>query len=558
MLELGSFLTANLSVLLGSLSVLHRLSSKRSSLDLMLLLLIRYVIIALLVLVAGLAHALTPLALGALGLVGVATWFATGEQRRLPAFLAATPTLGIPTTVLLGLLGLWFCVMPALLQPYSVDPLSYHLPKVATWIQQGSLLPYPGADIRETFPAGFELLETWWALFFHHDVLIEFAGVEFLALGAAATTALARYAGLGVKASAFAAVFFCLTPALGLQATACMNDGAVTSMQLATLALVAFRAHPALIFTSIAVGFGLKPTYGAVLPGAALLWWRERSSTPLVIERKSWATALAVAAMAIGGFWYAQNAVQHGNPLYPVGSLSTVDRGTPTASGAVLRRVNELAGTAVYDEADHYTVQFILVAGWGVLAFAAGGVGLISTARRSPNLRRLAAAVGLTVLVALLIAPPGSFYLRFILVAPALGAIAAASLGETLPRTIPLLAIAALFTFASMIRPADRMPDPKFQDVPLDATVACLRGTHDDSNGESYLAYGPGFSRKVVYLERAETIEDLMAQLKAQHVGWVFAQARSGDGSLQLRIREAAKQGFLIREPSGLYRVVSP
>jgi hypothetical protein len=569
-LGLLSMLVANAAVTLAAISLTQRMSSGRRSVDVVVFLLCRYILIASTVLGAGLFHVLNPLALGLLGALGIVLWALRREYRTFPDL----------TRLHLGSLSILVLLIAirALRQvwqqaPYSVDPLSYHLPKVALWIQTGALLPFPGADVRETFPAGFELLEAWWAVFLHHDVLIEMAGVEFLALGAAATAALARYAGIGERASALASILYALTPGIALQATACMNDAAVAAVLLATFALAASNAHPMLVLASVGVGLGIKPTFASAIPAASLLFVLERRTRAGVFGPPRWAFLPAVLGTTVGAFWYVRNLIQHGNPVFPAGSLDAVSRANPASArvGTLLYRLNEVAGTAVYDAADHYTVQFIFVAGWGLLSFACGSVALIATIRSSAPLQKLGAAFGLALLVALWIAPSGSFYLRFVLFVPALLAIATAGLWERLPRLAPILAVIGTITYLSAVFPGDltpgarktlsnedwkdRISDVRFTRLPKDAVVACLYGTHDDSNGESYLAYGPGFTRTVVYLTGAESVEDLMSQLRARGVTWVFPQARNGDGSLRLRVLEAARRGFLLREDKGLYRV---
>jgi len=566
-LGLLAMLAANVAVTLGAISITQRLSTGRRSVDAVLLLLVRYVLIAAAVLATGLARCLNPIALGVLALLGLGVWAASGEHRRLPR--VAMPDLGkalwLAAAVIAGRLlwQVWF------LAPYSVDPLSYHLPKMAQWIQQGALLPYPGADVRETFPAGFELLETWWCVFLHHDVLIEMAGLEFLALGSAATAALARAAGLGLRLSAFAALLYAITPAPALHATGCMNDGPVASVMLATLALAALRAHPLLVVTAMAAGVGLKPTFASVIPGAALLYFFERRTPLLPVRVKSCAVTVAVLAILIGSFWYGLNVARFGNPLYPVGSLDTVGRASKSGVASLGSRINDLVGQAVYDDRDQTTVQFILTSGWGLVMFACGGVALIAMARSNAALRNLAAAFGVTLLLALVLAPSGSFYLRFILFFPALGAIAVAALCERVPAISPLPWAAAILCFMSTLRPGDlsgsdlerlmerdwrsRAVEP-FQDA-VTRTILCLRGTHDDSNGVSYRMYGPGFTNRVVYLESIHSVDDLMAQLDRNQTSWIFAQARNGDGASLRVILEAVRKDRLDRWSPGLYRV---
>jgi hypothetical protein len=564
-LGLLSMLAANVAVTLGALSITQRVSSGRRSMDAVLILLVRYILIAVAVLATGLARCLNPGALGILALLGIAAWAASGEQRRLPRL--SMPELGWPLwlamAVVVGRLlwQVWFFA------PYSVDPLSYHLPKMAQWIQQGALLPYPGADVRETFPAGFELLETWWCVFLHHDVLIEMAGVEFLALGAAATAALARSAGIGLRGSVVAAGLYAITPAPMLHATGCMNDGPVAAVQLAALALAAGRGHPLLIASALAVGVGLKPTFASVVPGVALLYYLGRRTPLLPLQSKACAVTLNGVAMLVGSFWYGLNVVRFGNPLYPVGSLDTVGKASHRGFGLLGSRLNDLVGQAIYDDRDQTTVQFILTSGWGLVMFACGGVALIAMARSNPALRRLAPAFGITLLVALLLAPAGSFYLRFILCFPALGAIAAVALCERLPALSPIVATTAIFCFLSTLRPGD-LSAGKLQTLMGDdwrvrsvdrnrdvtgTTIVCFTGTHDDSNGESYRMYGPDFSHRVVYLAGVRSVDELLEQLQRNGTPWLFAQARNGDGTSQKVVLEALRQGRLYRWDYGMY-----
>src|SRR6185503_4384273 len=100
-----------------------------------------------------------------------------------------------------------------------------------------------------------------------------------------------------------------------------------------------------------------------------------------------------IPAMAAGSFWYVLNLRRFGNPLYPIGSLATVPRASPYSilPESLSVRINQLAKIAVYDEADHYTVQFILVAGWGAMMFACGGVAILAMLRSNPAIRKLTA-----------------------------------------------------------------------------------------------------------------------------------------------------------------------
>jgi hypothetical protein len=152
---------------------------------------------------------------------------------------------------------------------------------------------------------------------------------------------------------------------------------------------------------------------------------------------------------------------------------------------------------------------------------------------------------------------------------PALGGIAVAGLGERVPRLTPIPWAAAVLCFLSTMRPGDLsggdvqyLVKEDWRSRAIDrerygpgTTIACLYGTHDDSNGESYRMYGPAFSRRVVYLPSVRSVDDLMAQLTQHQAAWLFAQARNGDGSAHRVVLEAVRQGRLERRERSLYGV---
>ena len=291
---LAWMVAANAGTLLAAHAALRRVRSGKGSLDLALFMLFRLVLVSFLVLVAGAARILTPTGLGLLGAGLLGALLLTGEHRRLPRFrrpdIALLPALFLGLVVLRLLLQVWFFA------PYAGDALSYHLPKIAEWVQAGGFAREQGADDRSTFPAGFELVETWWVAFLHHDALIEMAGVEFFALALAASHALAVEMGLSRRAAMVACLAAACTPGMMIQATSCLNDGPVAALLVAAAALIVARAHPALVAVPVLLGLGIKPVFGYALPGMALLafLWRKEPATP-VANRK---LAVAFASLA--------------------------------------------------------------------------------------------------------------------------------------------------------------------------------------------------------------------------------------------------------------------
>src|SRR5258706_11950866 len=103
---LGAFwmVVANAAVLLGAHAVLRRIRTGTAALDAVLFLLLRFLILTVVVLAAGLAGILNTAWLGALGAASLAALLACGEHRRLPR--VRPPDLSRFTLVILGIVGL--------------------------------------------------------------------------------------------------------------------------------------------------------------------------------------------------------------------------------------------------------------------------------------------------------------------------------------------------------------------------------------------------------------------------------------------------------------------
>ncbi|HEV3027247.1 MAG TPA: hypothetical protein VG457_06715, partial [Planctomycetota bacterium] len=171
---------ANAAALLGAGTILRQIRTGRTPVDAVLFLTVRLVILSTAVLAAGAGSFLTPLGLGAAGLAALLVLVARGAHRgwSLPSELP----WGRVWSLIAGILVLRLLLHVWIFAPYVIDALSYHLPKIAEWVRAGAFTREMGLDPRSSFPAGFELVETWWVVFLHHDVLIELGGVEFLLL----------------------------------------------------------------------------------------------------------------------------------------------------------------------------------------------------------------------------------------------------------------------------------------------------------------------------------------------------------------------------------------
>ena len=532
---------ANAAVLLASHATLRRVRTGRTSLDVALFLILRFLILSALVVGAGLARILTPWGLGAIGAALLAGLVAMGEPRALPAF--RWPRVGILPGIFLGALLLRLLLQVWFFAPYAGDALSYHLPKIAEWVRAGGFTLEHGADTRSTFPAGLELVETWWVVFLRHDVLIEMAGVEFLILMFAAAHALAGSLGLGGRAAMLAALGAACTPGMLLQATSCLNDGPVAALLIATAALIAARAHPLLVALPVALGLGVKPVFGFALPGLLLLAWLRRREPASPIGAPRLALAFAVLAAAVGGFWYARNTILYGNPVHPVTSAGFV-----TPDGVRLQRagpdvtnlrenVRRAVDSRIYDHIAPWSAWLFNTAGWGPLVFAAGLPGLLFALRTEARWRGPAACFLLSLLTVFLLVQSDAWFMRFVLFFPTLLALAAARLAEEFRPVRLLLGICLLMQFAGTMVPGEfpvgelgslarqGWRERRFEQAaggPRREVVGCLA----PGGRKSYALYGPAFDTRVVTL-RPASADELIAALRREGIRVLYASYRS-------------------------------
>jgi hypothetical protein len=532
-----AMLVANVAALLGAQAILERLRTGKPAVDFVLLLLLRLLGISATVIVAGLGHFLNPLALGVAGLLLAGLLMRRGVHRRLPRWSAADwgpvwTLLGLAVAVRL-LLQVWF------LAPYLGDSLAYHLPKIAEWVRAGGFVAEFGPDRRSTFPAGFELIEAWWVVFLHHDVLIEMAGVEFLLLSTSATYAIARELGWGAKTATVAAALFLMNPALHFMATSCINDGAVTGLLVAAVTLIVAGLHPLLVLLPVALGIGVKPTFLYALPGLALMCGllpRREGSGPGFPRS---VLAVAAAALLVGAFWYLRNWVVYHNPIYPMGPGGMKS----LISGAILQRVGPswsslrdnftcFLDIRVYDASSPPDALCTNNFNWGPGGFALGAVAAVPILREDRLLRRIALGLAVATLGMFMSVELDPWDSRFIVFLAVLPALALGRLWERY-RFVQALGIAALvIQFVSTCIPGNLGPggmkellgqdwrERSGYPSPPESRAARVAYACDDF-GLAYPLYGPGYDRGVVYV-RERTLEELLRHLDQEHVELFF------------------------------------
>jgi hypothetical protein len=566
MLGLLGMAAANAAALLAAHELLRLLRTGTPAVDVVLFLLLRLGIVSAVALAALATGLFTSAAMGLLGAAGLAALLAAGAHRRLPSFRRPeiSPLLLAAAAVVIVrlLLQVW------VFAPVIPDVLAYQLPKVGEWIVHGRMTGEIGPDLRANFPAGFELLEAWWCVFLHHDALIEMAGVEFLALAAAAAFALARWVDLDARAAAFAALLTALTPGLHLQATACTNDGAAAALVLSTAVLIVHRAPLGLVVLAAALAMGVKPTYAYAVPGLAALAWMVRKEPGLTTPSPRVLAGVVAAALAVGGFWYARNLVVHGNPVYPMGWRGITDPNgeitLPSHPGPELLRDNfvKFVDRRLMDRVAAPGALTPFGAGWGAAAVCCGLAALLAQLRESRRLRLLSAAFLVSMAGVFASVLPDPWFLRFVLFFPALPAIAAARmaagvrpvrwiagacgaicfLGTMVPSEMPAGAVADLL----------RQPWRSRVSIPLAGLPALGRPIASVVGPRAYfyLLYGPDFSRRIVFV-RVRSADELRELLLRESL--VDIHATASDPA----VREALEKGWL-RRSVGLFFEVRP
>lgn len=563
----AGLLAANLASALAARSLLPVLRTGTPSVDVLLFLIVRLLLISAFVLTAGVIGMLTPSGAGLAGAATLAILLACGAGRGL---VRALPRPGISPWLCFGVLvAARFAAQVWIFAPVTGDALSYHLPKIGEWIRAGGFTGELGLDTHASLPAGFELIETWWVVFLRHDVLIEMAGAEFLLVSFAAVRALAETAGLSPRHAPVAALLYVLTPGLHLQATSCLNDHAAAAMAVATFALAAARAPAAALLVAGGLGAGIKGTYLFALAGPALLAWLGRKEPAVRAPRPGAAAAVAGLSLLVGAAWYARNAWIYGNPVHPIGADGLVDasgerwiQSGPEIS-SLFENLSLLLNRRI-DDRGPLGALLANVAGWGPAAFSFGALGLVEGVRSDPKFLRLAACFALSAATVSLMTLPDAWSARFLLFVPALLGIAAVRIAAVSRPVLWLLGACLGLMFLSTSWPAEMSPSRRRALWASDwrersaapAELASLPdpavGCTAENDGEAYLLYRPDFSRAVIYL-RPATARDLLDEARRRNLRHVYA--RPSSAAARALLEEALRTGGLMRVGGDLYRV---
>ncbi len=264
-------------------------------------------------------------------LVGCLIWkrshLATNAKRLLQS-LRATSTL--EKTLLLYIAAIGFLMFVLSLVPPSgadYDSLVYHLAAPSQWLREGRVTQLT-FDHHSYFPFVTEMLYAL-ALGVRGAVFAKLFHWSMLIFGALALVTLGKRAG-GKTAGLWAAALFMSLPMAQSESITAYVDLAFSAFAWAAIALFcealfdtsadAAKRRLSWIGSGLFCGLCLGSKYfGWLIFGFLGLWLLVTSLRTSDGERERWGRLawLALPALAVGGFWYARNALWTGNPVFP-------------------------------------------------------------------------------------------------------------------------------------------------------------------------------------------------------------------------------------------------
>lgn len=342
----------------------RRLRSGRFIIDLIVFVFLWIFFVTLFLLLAGLAGYLVASTLGLLSLFGLAILLAlpsvrselhlfvgdVGQFRRfmkgwwgqLPRWVQVVTIVFLIVTVIRTVFLIWA------LPPFIWDSLTYHLTNVAQWVQDRKISVFDTPVQRIYSAANYEVFATWFAVFLHHDVIIEASGLPAYLLAGLSVYAIGRSLDIPPWASWIGSMAYLSTPGLLLAATGTKNDPLVAALFLMSFALVIHSSRRAskvahekafgpVIALSMALLYaaGTKAYIAHLIPGLLLVgcifviktgdtrfWLRAPRMFLADLRRRGLGFTILVVLLLAGGlflgsYWYLRNWMLMGNPFYP-------------------------------------------------------------------------------------------------------------------------------------------------------------------------------------------------------------------------------------------------
>jgi hypothetical protein len=273
-------------------------------------------------------------------LAAVAVWHARGAPRLARPEVTRAALRRHPVVVALGVVVgaavLYQAFLVFATPPNNWDSLTYHLARVAYWLQHGGLTYVPDAHTarQNAFPPNSELEILYTFAFLRGDgaaALPQLAAEGALMLSVAG---LARRLAFPRSAAVFAALLTATLTQVALQSTTTQNDLTVAALVAATAYFVLGSSLTEFALAGIAFGLavGTKPTFLLAIP--ALLAFAALSLPGgRALVRPA---AIGVAAVALlGSYGYVLNLVETGKLLGPPSASFDLRPRGPTLDGTV-------------------------------------------------------------------------------------------------------------------------------------------------------------------------------------------------------------------------------
>lgn len=203
--------------------------------------------------------------------------------------------------------------------PNTWDSLTYHLARVVYWMQNGSIMQFENAGLRQaTFPVNAEVLQGWTMLISDGDRFAQLIQ-WFAQLGVvAAVLAVGRDLGYRLRDRALAACLFLAMPVAVAEASSTQNDMVLTFFTTAAMlflyrSLRGDRGAAVLFGAAAGLAFGTKSNAPMMLAAIGL--------GALILAGRNWRLFVRplmlaiVGVLLLGSLNYGQNLIDRGSLL---------------------------------------------------------------------------------------------------------------------------------------------------------------------------------------------------------------------------------------------------
>jgi hypothetical protein len=238
--------------------------------------------------------------------------------------LAFSNAASLVLTFLAVLVISWIVFLGMLFPVTDVDGNGYHLPFIASAIQNESILNTPSDQPWVyTYPKSAELLQMWTMIFSKNDLLVDLVQIPFALLAVYCIYKIALKLGADKNKAYFSSLLFLFIPIISNQLKTTYVDVIVPALFLAGL-LVSLGLKKKLINYFIlglisALLISLKITGVLFVIGYSPFLLADFFSEKDTKEKIKKVITFATPVFIIGFYWYFKNLLLFKNPIYPFG-----------------------------------------------------------------------------------------------------------------------------------------------------------------------------------------------------------------------------------------------